>query len=104
MSATRSAGWRSEAGEGSAGNDFDDEVVDGYVEGFGEADEGVGAGGDAFGCVMADALAVGAYAFAEPCFVALFAVPNSVSRSIGNSPTRGSWGENQADKTPWAME
>jgi hypothetical protein len=53
------------AGEGSAGCGFDDEVVDGHVEGLGEADEHVDAGGDAFVFVAADALAVGAEAFAE---------------------------------------
>lgn len=53
------------AGEGSAGCGVDDEVVDGHVEGLGEADEHVDAGGDALVLVAADALTVGAEALAE---------------------------------------
>ena len=51
--------------EGAAGGAFDDEVVDGDVEGFGEADEGGDGGGEFAGFVSADALAVGADACAE---------------------------------------
>lgn len=53
------------AGEGSSGCGVDEEVVDGDVEGLGEGDEGVDAGGDAFVFVAADSLAVGADGFAE---------------------------------------
>jgi hypothetical protein len=40
-------------------------VVDADVEGLGEADEGVGGGGDAAGFVAADASAVGSDVVAE---------------------------------------
>ena len=51
--------------EGSAGCAFDDEVVDGDVEGFGEADEGGDGGGEFSVFVSADALGVGVDACAE---------------------------------------
>jgi len=54
-----------ESGEGSAGCGVDEEVVGGHVEGLGEADEHVDAGGDALVFVAADALAVGAETLAE---------------------------------------
>lgn len=54
-------GW----GEGVAGCVVEEQVVAGDVEGLGDADEGVEAGGDFAGFVAADALAVGSDEFAE---------------------------------------
>ena len=51
--------------EWASGCVFDDEVVDGDVEGFGEADEGGDGGGEFSVFVSADALGVGADAGAE---------------------------------------
>jgi hypothetical protein len=51
--------------ERPAGDVVDEEVVEGHVEGFGDADQGVGGGGDAPGLIAADAAGVGADAFAE---------------------------------------
>ncbi len=51
--------------EGASGGAVDEEVVDGDVEGFGEADEGGDGGGEFSVFVAADSLAVGAEAGAE---------------------------------------
>lgn len=65
MTARRSPRAFSTEWRGRRGDVVDEEVVDGDVERFGDADDGVEGWGDAAVLVAADALRVGADAFGE---------------------------------------